>query len=70
MRAIGYSELYIGPFPSSSAVFYFVFSKSLIGQVGALPVFFFSLHVFMCTTCVPGVLEGRKRVPDALNLEL
>lgn len=28
------------------------------------------LHIFLCTTYVPGVLEGQKRESDSLELEL
>jgi hypothetical protein len=33
-------------------------------------MFVFSLHVCLCTTCVPGDHKGQKRVPDHLGLEL
>lgn len=30
----------------------------------------FCLHVFMCIICVPGALEGQKKVSDPVKLQL
>lgn len=33
-------------------------------------VWVFSLHVYICTMCMPGAQRGQKRAPDPLTLEL